>query len=322
MKRPVDPAAGASPGERVELRISKACRRRCVFCCEARGMRSGVKFMPIREAAGLMRAFKIKGAKHITFIGGEPTIHPHFREIARLAKLMDYAVLLTTDGTGLAAPEFAGSVLPYIDELCLSIHWHDKKQARLITNTDFAFGDAEAAFGNIRRFSRLKTFMCHSVFNRLNAPHFPKIIDYVLSLGKPDAFMVSQMIPWGRGLSAYNKLVMPMRALASVLPQIKESLDAAGCRMLVSGLPLCVLGKYAEYSNDLRYSPRLVAQRGRSWGAEDVMLLKKMDAPPLNRVKSGTCALCGASASCCGVFKEYLRLYGDSELSPMRDAGR
>ena len=319
MSRFSDPAGGISAGERVELRISKACRRKCVFCCEALGMSSGARFMPIREAAGLMRRFKMEGAGHLTFIGGEPTIHPDFQKIARLAKLMGYQVQVTTDGTGFADPEFARAVFPYIDEVCLSLHWHNKKQARQITNTDFAFKHTEQAFGNIARFARLKTFICHSVFNSLNGPGFPKIMDYALSLGKPDIFMVSQMIPWGRGLSLYNKLVMPMSDLMSVLPEIKKRLDPVGCSLLVSGLPLCVLGKYAAYSNDLRYSSRVVAQRDRSGGAEDVMLFKKRDTPPMNRVKSGKCARCGDFKNCGGVFREYLLRYGDSELSP---AGR
>lgn len=316
------PAAAA--GLRAELRISKICRRSCIFCCEARGMRSGAGFMPLAEAGAIMKSLRRSGARHITLIGGEPTIHPDFHRITRIAKLLGFTVQVTTDGTGLADAARAAGNLADVDELCLSVHWHTPELARGITRLASAFACTEAAFANIRRLGRLKLFMCHTALCSRNIGSAPEIAGYVLSRGRPDVYMLSQLIPWGRGRSLYNRLSSSMTELAGALPAVKRKLDRAGARLLVSGVPFCALGKWGKYSNDLDFSPRVVLERGRGGGELDVLSAKQSLLPPLNRVKPEKCAACALSGICGGAFRFYLEKYGAGELCPVtkRAAGR
>jgi len=324
LSRVVDPSFNVCSGGRAELRISKACRRKCVFCCEARGMLSGARFMPLKEAVAIMDRLRTKGVGHITFIGGEPTIHPDFHRIARAARLLGYTVQVTTDGTGLADASRAAGVLADIDELCLSVHWHNEALAREVTRFDSAFSDTEAAFENIKRFGRLRLFMCHSVICSLNLAAVPDICEYVFSKARPGVLMLSQLIPWGRGRSSYDSLTVSMTDIVRVFPPVKRLLDVNGARLLISGIPLCVLGGWGRFSNDLGFSPRVVLERGKVGAEEEVLSFKKSLVPPLNRIKTRECASCALFEVCAGVFPDYLKKYGVSELQPVsaRSAGR
>lgn len=317
MSRFPDTAAGGRAGERAELRISKTCRRKCVFCCEAGGMLSGARFMPLAEAVAVMKGLKKSGTRHITLIGGEPTIHPDFQRILRAAKLLGYAVQVTTDGTGLADASRARKILADIDELCLSVHWHNEELARGVTRLKSAFSDTEAAFANIRRFGSLKLFMCHTVLCSLNLAQAAGIAEYIFSKSRPDVFMLSQLIPWGRGRSLYDGLAVRMTDMARALPPVKRLLDRNGARLLVSGVPFCVLGAWSRFSNDLKFSPRVVLERGRGDGEDNVLSAKKSLFAPLNRVKPEKCGSCSLSGSCGGVFSAYLKKYGAGELRPV-----
>lgn len=307
-------------GDRAELRISKTCRRNCVFCCEARGMRSGAGFMPLAEAGAIMKSLKAGGTRHLTLIGGEPTIHPDFHRVTRIAKLLGFTVQVTTDGTGLAAPARAAEVLADVDELCLSVHWHTPELARTITRLPSAFADTEAAFGNIKRFGRLKLFMCHTVLCSRNIGSAGEIAAYALSKGRPGVYMLSQLIPWGRGRSLYGGLSSTMTELVRALPGVKRRLDSAGARLLVSGVPFCALGKWGKFSNDRNFTPRLVLERGGDAARKDALSAKKTLLPPLDRIKPEKCAGCRLSGVCGGAFRGYLEKYGDGELRPVTAA--
>lgn len=306
-----------SSGKRVELRISKACGRRCVFCCEARNMRSGSRFMPPAEAAAIMKRMKRDGAEHITLIGGEPTLHPDFCRIAAIAGLLGYKVQVTTDGTGLARPGFAREALKHIDELCLSVHWHNESLARRISGTDHAFSDTEAAFAAIARHGRLSLFMCHTVVCSLNIGELGGIAEYVFSMGRPDVMMVSQMMPWGRAGLGYEGLSTGMRALKRALPPLARQLKRNGARLLVSGLPFCVLGGASGVSNELNYSPRMVLERGRAGERTDVLSAKESLVPPLKRIKPPQCGPCRLFDICPGVFPAYIKKHGAGEFRPV-----
>jgi len=317
LRRFPDSSADVRAAGRAELRISKACRRKCVFCCEAKGMLSGARFMPLKEAVVIMDSLRKSGTRHITFIGGEPTIHPDFHRIVRAAKLLGHTVQVTTDGTGLADASSAAGVLADIDELCLSVHWHNEELARGVTRLNSAFSDTEAAFSNIKRFGRLKLFMCHSVVCSLNLEAAADICKYIFSKGRPGVLMLSQLAPWGRGRSSYDSLAISMTELARVFRPVKRLLDINGARLLIAGVPLCVLGKWAGFSNDLRFSPRVVLERGKGDGAEEALSAKKSLEPPLLRTKPDKCSSCSLFDACAGVFPDYLGKYGSGELRPV-----
>jgi len=72
---------------RLELRISNFCARRCIFCCERDNIvRANHRFMPLAQAVGILRDGRREGFGHVTFVGGEGTLHPDFCAIAGWAR--------------------------------------------------------------------------------------------------------------------------------------------------------------------------------------------------------------------------------------------
>ncbi|MDA8132209.1 MAG: radical SAM protein [Elusimicrobia bacterium] len=310
-------SAPGAAGERAELRISKVCRRRCVFCCEARSLRSGGGFMPLAEACSIMKKLRSGGAGHLTLLGGEPTVHPQFGRILRIAKLLGYSVQVTTDGTGLADPAAAARLLPDIDELCLSVHWNEEGLARAVTRMPSAFSTVEKVFSNVERFGKLKLFMCHTVVCSLNSGRTADIAKYVFSRGRPGVYMMSQLIPWGNVRSSYGSLTVRLPDFARAVRSAAGTIRANGARLVVSGAPFCALGPLAPFSNDLLFSPRLVLERGRSYLKENVLSVKKSVVPPLKRTRTERCSGCALADRCAGVFGAYLDRFGDGELRPI-----
>lgn len=279
-------------------------------------MRSGARFMPAAEAAAIMRGLRRRGADHLTFIGGEPTLHPDFERLLKIAKLLGFAVQVTTDGSGLADPARAARLLRCIDELCLSVHWDKPELARAVTGTASAYADTEAAFANIAKYGRLRLLMCHAVACRLNLASLRGVAAYVLSKARPDIFMVSQLSPWGRAIAGYRRLATRMPDLLRALRPVRRLVEARGARLLISGVPYCALGSWAGLSNEKDFTPRLVLERGRGDFRGEVLTAKRSDAPPLRRVKLGACARCRLAGRCTGVFGAYAEVFGAGAIKP------
>ena len=86
-------------------------------------------------------------AVHLT--GGEPTIHPRFIDVLKLAKKLGMRTSVGTIGTMLKRPQFAEACLPYLDEALFSIHGPDAETHDALTGREGSFEQVTAAMGRM-----------------------------------------------------------------------------------------------------------------------------------------------------------------------------
>ena len=111
--------------ERLELHLTYVCPEKCVFCSEEHRMQKYKKF-PVTwgRVAKTLRLHASRGVKNVHFTGGEPTIHPKFVSVLRLAKKLGLRTSIGTIGTMLSKEKFALEALPFLDEALFSLHGH------------------------------------------------------------------------------------------------------------------------------------------------------------------------------------------------------
>ncbi len=86
------------------LTINRECNLRCEWCYARMTGFSAADTMSIGTADASLKAMRDIGAESVILIGGEPTIHPNFLEIVRLARLHGLKCYLVTNA------------IPFIDE--------------------------------------------------------------------------------------------------------------------------------------------------------------------------------------------------------------
>ena len=108
---------------RLELHLTYTCPERCVFCSEEHRMEQFRAFpVTFGRVATVLRQHARRGVTNVHFTGGEPTIHPRFVDVLRLAKKLGMRTSIGTIGTRLADHTFAERAVPFLDEDLFSIH--------------------------------------------------------------------------------------------------------------------------------------------------------------------------------------------------------
>lgn len=302
---------------RLEFHLSYACSQGCAFCSESGRMARFARFPVSRKEIGEVLIRKRReGFDHVTLTGGEPTIHPDFLWTLKAAKSLGYRTYVTSNGSRLASPDFAGQALPLIDELCLSVHGHCPGLHDQLTSAPGSFERLREAFRNVGGYGGNLFLLTNTVATALNGPFLKDILKFILGFGKVRHCLFSNLAPEGRGGRAYRLLALPLTQWRREIPELALLRGREGPTLRFFGLPLCVFGDYHDYSNDLYFSPRVTVERMRLKGGAALKEITSL-APTRRRRKPGACRPCAARAVCGGVFARYLEEFGGSELDPI-----
>jgi len=286
---------------RLELHITYTCPERCVFCSEAHRMEQFKRF-PVTwgRIATVLRTHARRGVTNVHLTGGEPTIHPRFVEVLRLARKLGMRTSVGTIGTMLARPSFAEAALPHLDEALFSLHGptadvHDPLAGRV--------GSFDTVTAALRMGATHTGFlpMVNTVVTRDNVAELPATVARAVALGARN-IVVSNLTPEGAGLDTYDALAVDLSGLREVIPAAAQAAGDATIRFF--GFPMCLLGDSWASSNDLHWDPRVTVE----WASEPgkVTLAEFYNwAPDRKRVHVEACSPCVRRDVCTGVFDRY-----------------
>jgi MoaA/NifB/PqqE/SkfB family radical SAM enzyme len=297
--------------ERLELHLTYTCPEQCVFCSEDHRMTS-YKAFPVTfgRVATVLRQQAGRGVKSVHFTGGEPTIHPRFIDVLKLAKKLGMRTSIGTIGTRLADRAFAERALPYLDEGLFSIHGPTAEVHNALTRRDWSFDRVTTAFRNCVELKPSFGAFVNTVVTRHNVDVLPETAAMVDEMGA-QLLIISNLTPEGAGLDTYEALAVPLERLAEVLPLVPPRVKSAVVRFFA--VPMCVLGEHAMLSNDLHWDPRVTVE----WASEPGKVV--FDglyswAPDRKRTHVSACEDCDKRGLCMGVFERYTELWSVDRL--------
>jgi MoaA/NifB/PqqE/SkfB family radical SAM enzyme len=299
--------------ERLELHLTYTCPERCVFCSEAHRMEKYNPF-PVTwgRVASILRTHAARGVTAVHLTGGEPTIHPRFVDVLKLAKKLGMRTSVGTIGTMLRRPDFAASALPYLDEALFSIHGPSADIHDAITGRDGSFAQVtEALKLAVAHRPGFGTFV-NTVITAANIDHLADTVDLVQSMGA-SLIIISNTTPEGHGENRYQTLAVPLEKLAAILPTIPAKAGKAIVRFF--GVPMCLLGDYASHSNDLHWDPRVTVEWQSDPGRVAFTGIYSW-APDRRRVHVDACKDCKLNGVCSGVFDKYAQMWSTDLLRP------
>ncbi len=299
--------------ERLEFHITYHCPEKCVFCSEEHRMLAYHSFpVTFARVATVLRQQAERGVRHVHFTGGEPTIHPQFPEILRLARKLGMRTSIGTIGTRLSDPDFAEEVLPFLDEALFSLHGPDAETHDALTRRKGSFERVTRAMENARKQPGFRMFV-NSVLTNRNIHRFVELTKMVRAEGA-ELQVISNLTPEGAGEDNYAGLTVRLTEISALAPQLVE---AAGPMILrFFGVPLCVLGPLRLYSNDLHWNPRVTVEWVPLPGKISLEGIYSW-TPERKREQPALCGRCAQRSLCFGAFGHYLQTYGDAELRPL-----
>ncbi|MFC1752945.1 radical SAM protein [Thermoproteota archaeon] len=300
--------------KRLEFHIAYDCFNNCIFCSERSQLkRLGKKNVRERKIKQILLSSNQSGFNHVTFTGGEPTLHPNFIEMLQFSKKLGYATYVTTNGGLFSKKMFAKNALKHLDEICFSIHGHNPKLHNSHTGNKKSFRILNQALKNFNMSRCSATGFANVVLTKKNIRFVCDIINLISRFKKIKQMLISNIAPEGQALLDFKNIALPLKQIKEQVSPIAKLARQKSITVRFFGMPLCILSGYEDFSNDLHWSPRVTFEL---WKVKNRVFLKKTTSykPTRNRIKTSRCNKCSKRNVCGGIFTKYYKEFGDSEL--------
>jgi len=308
-------------GHRFEIQLGHLCNNRCVFCSSgqltAMKLARIVPMEPIIEALEEARA---NGATHLTFLGGEPTLHKRFLEaVAKAVELGFEHIVIFTNGVMFPHPGFIDSVTALGNfEWRISIQGATDEAHVAVTGRADSFQRILHGLGELQRRGQLVTTnMCVNERSYRSLPHYPELVsEYGVRQLHVDIVRPEST---GERDEEYLRDIMPR--YSDMAPYYAEMLEGferwdPDFDINVGNLPYCIL---PEWGSRIHHGgQQTVTKSSDAAGLEDEMNKYEWQTS-LRRYVPG-CDDCVFRSRCTGIFRVYLELHGDEEFRPVSRA--
>lgn len=302
------------------------CNNRCVFCINSD--KRAIRAKTLAELGLEMEEAAARGCDYIEFAGGENTIRPDFCALVRRARATGFKrIAVATNGRLFAYPEFARSVVDSgLSEIIFSVHGHEAALHDSLTGVKGSFDQLLKGVANMRRI--FKGIMAtNTAVTALNYRFLPEIGGLILEkFGHFNSEFIFADPNYGGVKKNFKKLMPRISDCAPYLracldlaaPKLKRTKHALGnCNWSARYVPLCHFqGYYPLQISEAR--EKMVYSNVQHVAPDYVNLDYIKGRMEVGRAKPPKCRACALYADCEGIWREYLRVYGDGELSPVR----
>lgn len=304
------------------LYIAERCNQKCVFCLEEDGEWTEFVDPTTQQVYDVVDRLHGRGARHITFMGGETFFRKDLpRIIARTKQVGFTRVGVTTNGTVLSKPGFIANLTASgLDFIELSVHGHDEELANRISRNKITFDRQAKAMAEIDETGNLLTIV-NVVVCRENKDHLIDVARYVCDTlaHVPVRFKFKFVSLQGWALDrAREGDQAPLRYDEVDFIALAEFLNSRGASYWFYNVPLCYLGEHAGHSHELGVM------------AVDEQYFDMDHRGPNEYYDSGhqlegrlwptaSCAECSTLALCPGIEESYRLANGSEDLRPRSD---
>lgn len=173
--------------KRIKISITNACNLGCAHCYLSD---DDYVFLDFTSIKNLLDDAKKVGVEVIDLTGGEPTMHPHFKEIVRYAHGLGFKINLSTNGLNLNNDDLLNLLADTKIECHISL---DATSEEILSRIR-----GEGVYAALQNtFSLLKknciVYTLRFSLNKLNYKEVPAIIDYAISTNTDISFGATQL---------------------------------------------------------------------------------------------------------------------------------
>lgn len=192
--------------KKIWLRLTRMCNNNCLFCLDkdvlnGTSIHLGHMRKRIDEASRL-------GAERIVLSGGEPTLHPQFHKILKLAKNAHFKqIQVITNGRMFAYADFLKTCMACgLSEITFSLHGHNQRLHDRLTQSPGSFIETLKGLKNALALRKNGLIInIDIVINKINIGFLDKILKFFIKLGV-DEFDLLNIIPFGRAWEYKDRL--------------------------------------------------------------------------------------------------------------------
>jgi molybdenum cofactor biosynthesis enzyme MoaA len=292
-----------------------ACNNNCVFCIDADKRR-----LMQKTTAELVREIyqaRKKGAGVLELIGGEATIREDFPRLVALAKRIGIRdVICATNGRVFADPVRARAITDAgINSLIFSVHGPTPQVHDALTRSPGSFRELVRGLKNLKKLG-FKKINGNTTVVKGNMRRLAAIAEFYVRHKVRNVEFIFVDPNYGGAKNNFRALVPLISKAAPYMRRaLAIGLKAGMDQWKVRYVPLC---HFTGYEQQVSETFERLLYHTEHWAPD----FKNKDATgsraELGRLKTGRCRGCRLYTACEGIWVEYLKVYGDKELRPVK----
>jgi MoaA/NifB/PqqE/SkfB family radical SAM enzyme len=288
---------------RVLIKVGRSCNNDCTFC-HASDRRRGTE--PRSSLEHKIRRAHERSASMVILSGGEPTLHPDLLALADCVAGLGMHLGLVTNGRRLADASLVDELLRRnLRYAYVSLHGASAPVHDTIVRAQ-AFEQTLSAIRNLS--GRVEDLTVNTVVTRDNLLDLRGIVELLEGFpGLLVKFTFPQ--PKGAALDHFDSVVPRLTDAASAVMDTIAHATARGAsvRFGLEGFPFCLVPGFSSLRDDLETHDirSMVEPEDDDLVAVDSSL----------SIKTSRCDGCSVRSECPGIYREYARHRGDSELA-------
>lgn len=306
--------------EQIEIQLGHLCNNRCVFCNS--GFITGMGLAGrenIEPALAQLEQARRRGARKVTFVGGEPTLQRDFPRILQHARDLGYEeIVVFTNGVRTQQRK-------YIEELCaggpltfrVSIQGGDEATHDRVTGRRGAFQRIIDGLDLMNELGQKITV--NACLNVLSYESVAGYADLARRYNVRDVHL-DQINPHEVGNRPPGYIDTILARYSQQAPHLARMLDEFERQLgpdfdvNLGNIPFCVM---PEWAHRIHHGGEQTLVVSANLGELAPAGHDKYERKTEQKLKPGSCADCAFNPICSGVFVEYADRFGTEELVPV-----
>jgi len=288
------------------------CNNQCVFC-----INSEKRHLPPRTTEEIKNELidaKRRGSTYAEFIGGEFTIRQDSLQLIRFAKTIGFKTInMATNGRILSYEKYAKSIVNAgLTDVVFSIHGHSSELHDGLTQAPGGIRQLIKGLDNLKKL-KFKNIGANTAIVKQNYKFLPQIGKFISDLGIRNTEFIFVDPNYGGAHVNFNELVPH---ISEVAPYARRCLDIGKKypHWHIRYVPLCYFQKYLNQVSEIdevkKFKTEHIAADFKNYSVES-------SRAEVGRIKTKRCDNCSLNSMCEGIWKEYIKHYGDKELKPV-----
>jgi len=294
--------------------VGYECNNHCRFCID-----SNKRELPNKTTQEIKKEMvqaKKRGTTYIELIGGETTIRPDAEELIKFARDLGFKTInMATNGRMFSYPEYTQKIVESgLTDIIFSIHGYNAKTHDYLTQSSGSFNQLKKGLENFRKLG-FKNIGSNTTIVKDNYKHLPRIGQFIYDQGIGNSEFIFVDPSYGAAYDNFNQIVPQISEIA---PYVRKCLEIGKKNKIphwhIRYVPLCYFQDYLNQISELQevatFKTEHLAPDFENFDVESSRAV-------IGREKTKKCQGCKLSNQCEGIWKEYLKHYGDEELRPI-----
>jgi len=267
----------------------------------------------------------VKGRKNgfirLEFIGGESTTRKDIFFLIRYAKHLGFKeICITTNGRMFAYCDFCKKIIDAgLNSINFSIYGHTPSLHNAICRSKDAYAQLIEGIRNIQSFNKDIHCCVNTVVTKLNYFYLKEIGDFI-SLFDIDSWNIVNLIPDGIAIKHYGSFLVRLYDLYKHFNK-KETIGMFYNfkNILLFDFPNCIFNKEIVNSPIIRIitaGEKFISTKQVGYNSERIFFSKnKKKYKDSHKSMLPICYRCKSYKVCGGIWNEYLKLFGEQEVT-------